>query len=222
MSKTPKDGLVRVNHSDNSSQVIIDTAQNQHITIKSTERQRTSLTPSFMQRKTTFLHNLTSPSGKAKYKRYAGAPIRYAGGKSLAVGLIVELMPNYVKRLVSPFLGGGSVEMACSIELELPVVAYDIFDILINYWKAQLEHPKELYQRLLKFEPTRAQFKEVKERLKKHWDGKQTLETLDLAAYFYFNHNTSYGPHFLGWPSSVYLQQERYRCKCQVVFPVLR
>jgi DNA adenine methylase len=32
----------------------------------------------------------------------------------------------------------------------------------------------------------------------------------DLAAIYYFNHNTSCGPNFLGSPSSVYLQKERY------------
>ena len=171
---------------------------------------RLSLT-SFAERKNAFLKSLTSPTGKTKYKRYNGAPIRYAGGKSLAVGFIVELLPDKLERLISPFLGGGSVEVACAVELNLPVVAYDIFDILMNYWHIQLSAPEELYHRLLQFEPDRKEFKIVKERLKKHWDGKELLNDLDLAAYFYFNHNTSYGPHFLGWPSSVYLQQKRYQ-----------
>ncbi len=171
---------------------------------------RLSLT-SFAERKNAFLNSLTSPTGKTKYKRYNGAPIRYAGGKSLAVGFIVELLPDKLERLISPFLGGGSVEVACAVELNLPVVAYDIFDILMNYWHIQLSVPEELYHRLLQFEPDRKEFKIVKERLKKHWDGKELLNDLDLAAYFYFNHNTSYGPHFLGWPSSVYLQQKRYQ-----------
>lgn len=42
------------------------------------------------RRKKDFLNKLISPSGKTKYKRYMGAPIRYAGGKSLAVGLVIE------------------------------------------------------------------------------------------------------------------------------------
>jgi len=163
------------------------------------------------ERKPSFLHSLASPNGKRKYKRYAGAPIRYAGGKSLAVGLVVELIPDNVKRIVSPFLGGGSVEVAYAVELSLPVIAYDIFDILISFWKAQLHNPEALYQKLLKFEPSKMGFKQVKERLKQHWTGEAPLDELDLAAYFYFNHNTSYGPHFLGWPSSVYLQQQRYQ-----------
>lgn len=165
----------------------------------------------FVDRKTSFLRALASPSGKIKYKRYMASPLRYAGGKSLAVGLIAELIPNNVKKVVSPFLGGGSVEIACAIELGLPVVGYDIFDILVNYWKVQLEKSDILYKKLSAFQPTREEFKDVKDRLKKHWKGEKKLGKYDLAAYYYFNHNTSYGPHFLGWPSSVYLQEERYK-----------
>lgn len=177
-----------------------------------------SISPSsFSERKATFLRNLASSSSKTKYKRYTGSPLRYAGGKSLAVGLIVELIPDSVERLVSPFLGGGSVEVACSVELGLPVIASDIFNILIHYWKVQLNAPKELYNRLLKFEPNKQEFKAVKDRMKKHWNGEEVLDGVELAAYFYFNHNTSYGPHFLGWPSSVYLQQERYHTMIEKV-----
>jgi hypothetical protein len=68
--------------------------------------QGTLIAPSFVERKNSLLRSLASPTGKTKYKRYVGAPIRYAGGKSLAVGLIVELMPDNVERVVSPFLGG--------------------------------------------------------------------------------------------------------------------
>lgn len=164
------------------------------------------------ERKSVFLHNLLSPSNKSKYKRYSGAPIRYAGGKSLAVGLIIELIPDSIKRIISPFLGGGSVEVACALELGIPVIAYDIFDVLITYWKVQLSEPRVLYERLLKFSPTVEEFRVVKERLKKHWLKELPLENdLEIAAYFYFNHNTSYGPHFLGWPSRVYLQPKRYK-----------
>ena len=47
--------------------------------------------------------------GKHKYKRYNGLPLRYAGGKSLGVGHIVENIPSNITTLVSPFFGGGSV-----------------------------------------------------------------------------------------------------------------
>jgi len=156
-----------------------------------------------------FLNQLIS-RGKLPYKRYLGSPMRYAGGKSLAVGFVVERLPDHIKRLVSPFLGGGSVEIACAVELGLPVVAYDIFDILCNYWQVQLQCPEALYRRLADFEPTRETFTAVKERLRQHWKEGQRLDRYDLAAYYYFNSNTSYGPHFLGWPSDVYLERKRY------------
>jgi len=59
---------------------------------------------SFLLKKSQFLNSLKSPSGKQKYKRYLnGTPLRYAGGKTLAVGYIVEHLPNDLKRIVSPF-----------------------------------------------------------------------------------------------------------------------
>ncbi len=161
--------------------------------------------------KRSFLDDLRSPSNPLRYKRYSKTPLRYAGGKSLGVGFVLEKIPASVKRVVSPFLGGGSVEIAIANELGLPVIGYDIFDILINFWKVQLKNPRALYKRLAGFEPTRAEFARVKARLKAHWKGEEKLNRFDLAAHYYFNHNTSYGPHFLGWPSSVYLQEERYR-----------
>jgi len=175
-------------------------------------RQKNILPITFAKRKQIFLDEYRSQTGKTKYKRFVGSPLRYAGGKSLAVGLIIERLPDNIKRLVSPFLGGGSVEIACSVKLGLPIIAYDIFDLLINYWEVQIKNSEELYKRLLKFNPNREEYKKIKTILKLHWDGKNKIKNkYDLAAIYYFNHNTSYGPHFLGSPSSVYLQKKRYQ-----------
>ncbi|MCY4010725.1 MAG: DNA adenine methylase, partial [Candidatus Saccharibacteria bacterium] len=67
-----------------------------------------------------FLTSITSP--KNKYKRVALSPIRYAGGKSLAVGHIIEHLPD-VKRVVSPFFGGGSIEIAMAQKLGIKIIA---------------------------------------------------------------------------------------------------
>lgn len=165
----------------------------------------------FQLKKEAFLETLKSPTGKTKYKRYLGTPLRYAGGKTLAVGLIVEMLPDNLKRIVSPFFGGGSFEIACAKELDLKVKGYDIFDLLVNYWQHQFAEPEAMQKYLKKYKPTRDGFLEVKERMKGQWKGTKLVKNkLELAALYYFNHNTSYGPHFLGWPSSVYLQQKRY------------
>lgn len=164
-----------------------------------------------IDRKRLFLEKYKSPTGKTKYKRCVNSTLRYAGGKSLAVGLIVELLPDNIEKIVSPFFGGGAVEIACAKELGLQVVGYDIFDILTNFWDVQINQPEELYKKLKKFEPTRSEFKKIKGIMKLHWDKEKIIKNkYDLAALYYFNHNTSYGPHFLGWPSDIYLQSERY------------
>lgn len=86
-----------------------------------------------IDKKKVFLEKLRSKTKPNSYKRYLGTPLRYAGGKTLAVGHVVNLLPNNIKRVVSPFLGGASVEIAIAKELNIEVIGYDIFDILINY-----------------------------------------------------------------------------------------
>ena len=149
--------------------------------------------------------------GRHKYRRYDGLPLRYAGGKSLAVGHVIEHLPDGLDSIVSPFFGGGSVEIACARELGLPVRGYDLFDILTNYWQVQLRQPVALADRLLRWQPDKATYAEVKARLKAQWKGEERItDALDLAAHYWFNHNLSYGPGFLGWMSSIYTNARRY------------
>ena len=159
-------------------------------------------------KKLTFLRLLRG--NKNKYKRYTGSPLRYAGGKSWAVGYIVEQIPPTIQRLVSPFVGGASVEIAVAKEIGIPVIAYDIFDILVNYWQIQITKPQEMYEILKQLKPNHQTYAQVKQELREHWIGKTKLEPVTLAAYYYFNHNLSYGPGFLGWLSSVYAKQDVY------------
>ncbi len=149
--------------------------------------------------------------GKHKYSRYNGLPLRYAGGKSLAVGHIVEYLPSNITSIVSPFFGGGSVEIACARELNIKVKGYDVFDILTNYWQVQIKQPIELYNYLCKWKPTKHKYQQVKGRLKAHWDKSNKIDDkISLAAHYWFNHNLSYGPGFLGWMSKIYEDQNRY------------
>lgn len=151
-------------------------------------------------------------TGKLPYRRYSGSPLRYAGGKSLAVGTIIERIPAGITRVVSPFFGGGSTEIAIANELGLKVVGYDIFEILTNFWQRVLQNPVRLVEELEKFEATPDCFKAAKEELRKHWKGEERIRSpYRLAAIYYFTHNTSYGPGFLAWPSSVYMREDRWQ-----------
>ena len=155
-----------------------------------------------------FLRNLKG--NKLKYKRYLGAPIKYAGGKSLAVGHIIKHIPNDIKKVVSPFLGGGSIEIAISNELGIPVIGYDIFEILINFWDQFINNKNELVENLKKIKPTKENYNKIKKDLKLYWLNKKEMERNELAWKYYFNHNLSYGPGFLGWMSSIYSNENKY------------
>ena len=165
-------------------------------------------------KKEAFLKTILSknyPKSMNKYKRVVVSPIRYAGGKSLAVGHVIELLPNNVKRVISPFFGGGSIEIAISKYLDLEVIGYDVFDILMNYWKFQIEQPELLYEKLNELKPDKETFEKIRLILRDHWDKKIELDTLTLAVYFFFNFNLSYGPGYMGWTSDIYLDESKYR-----------
>ncbi len=171
-------------------------------------------TPLTEEKKQDFLKTILSktyPKSMNKYKRVPSSTIRYAGGKSLAVGHIVELLPIGIKRVVSPFFGGGSIEISISKFLDLEVIGYDIFDIMMNFWRFQIEQPELLYEELKKLKPTKEQFEEIRKILTKVWKKEITLDPLTLAVYYVYNLNLSYGPGFMGWSSKIYLDENRYK-----------
>ena len=151
-------------------------------------------------------------------------PIRYAGGKSRAIKHITPYVTN-VNKIVSPFLGGGSLEVHWA-SLGKKVVGYDLFDVLVNFWNVLLNNKEELVEKLKEITPTSEEYSRIKEILMK-WDNTQemlkdwktdhykrdeviNLDNITAAAYYYFNHNTSYGPGYLGWGSSVYLTEKKW------------
>ncbi len=167
----------------------------------------------FSYKKNVFLEKIRSSNSnsKNKYKRVALSPIRYAGGKSLAVGHVLELVPDNIKRIVSPFFGGGSIEIAAAQELGLEVMGYDVFDILCNYWKHQIEKPEILHKELKKLKPNKTTFEKIRLILNDVWKKKVKLDPLKLAVYYVYNFNLSYGPGFMGWSSEIYLNEKRYK-----------
>jgi DNA adenine methylase len=151
-------------------------------------------------------------------------PIRYAGGKSRAIKIISPYLDNETK-IVSPFMGGGSLEVNWASK-GIEVIGYDLFDALVNFWNVLLNNNTELVNKLKTISPTPQEYTRIKEILMK-WENTQdmlkewktdhykrdeviTLDDVTAAAYYYFNHNTSYGPGYLGWGSSVYLKQEKW------------
>jgi DNA adenine methylase len=76
------------------------------------------------------------------------SPLRYPGGKSKAVKHLLGYLPAGLQEMCSPFLGGGSFELACAAR-GIKVYAYDNFYPLVNFWKCLLEDPAYIRNMLL-------------------------------------------------------------------------
>jgi DNA adenine methylase len=91
-------------------------------------------------------------------RKYPKSPLRYPGGKNKAVRDILAYIPKNITELCSPFLGGGSIELACT-KKGIKVFAYDIFSILVDFWEVLLESPDKLANEVQKFLPlTKTEF----------------------------------------------------------------
>lgn len=176
-----------------------------------------------------YLQTIKSPGG---FKRVSLSPLRYAGGKSNAIGLIFNSLPALKeKKIVSPFFGGGSFELAAA-SIGFEVIGYDVFGVLVNFWNQILTNPEALADKLATFVADKEHYTRNRHILLAYWEKvkppslnyvtRNPLELTDeekvmldndaiaQAAYYYYNMQLSYGPMFLGWPSSVYLKEDKY------------
>ena len=178
-----------------------------------------------------YLKSILNKNGT--YKRQCLSPLRYAGGKSKAIGLILSNLPYLKeKKIVSPFFGGGSVELCLSQELDIQVQGYDVFGLLVNFWNILINNKDEFINELKKFEITEEEFTYNRHLLLNYWDKikpddliyntkkkielkEEHLTLLDnspllQAVYYYYNMTLSYGPMFLGWPSSNEINKNKF------------
>jgi len=117
--------------------------------------------------------------------KYPKSPLRYPGGKARAVNQILRFIPDTESTLVSPFFGGGSIEIAAA-SLGLNVVGYDAFQPLVDFWVELLKNPKTLADLVETFFPlAKEKFYELQK--------KTFLDQLENAAVFYVLNRSSFG-----------------------------
>ena len=115
------------------------------------------------------------------------SPLRYPGGKSRAVKAIVALMPDNLTRLASPFLGGGSLEIALANK-GVRVHGYDAFKPLVLFWQAALGAPGRLADRVKEFYPLpKARFYDIQQSMR---EGR--ISDADMPALFFVMNRSSY------------------------------
>lgn len=115
-------------------------------------------------------------------KEYPRSPLRYPGGKSKAIKAIYPIIPNNEESLCSPFLGGASIELACTTKMK--VYGYDIFEPLIAFWHILMTKPNELITAVKRYFPklSSTQFYNLQKRYEKLTD-----EVERAAAFFVLN-----------------------------------
>ncbi len=118
--------------------------------------------------------------------KYPYSPLRYPGGKSRAVSSILPIIPQGTKELCSPFIGGASIELACTA-IGINVKGYDIFSPLVDFWQCLLDDPHKLASRVAKYFPLeRTQFYSLQKRYI------SLNSPLERAAVFYVLNRSSF------------------------------
>jgi DNA adenine methylase len=71
------------------------------------------------------------------------SPLRYPGGKARAAITLVDSFPKKISKLLSPFFGGGSVEIEAASR-GIKVYGADLFSPVAFFWQQILKNPSGL------------------------------------------------------------------------------
>lgn len=80
------------------------------------------------------------------------SPLRYPGGKTRGVEFITRFFPKNMDQLLSPFFGGGSIELAIACK-GTKVFGYDLFTPLVEFWQCLTTQPNDLAEEVEKYFP---------------------------------------------------------------------
>ncbi|MBT9148280.1 MAG: Modification methylase DpnIIA [Syntrophomonadaceae bacterium] len=118
-------------------------------------------------------------------KKFPRSPLRYPGGKNRAIKAIYAYIPPNETKLCSPFLGGASIELACTPKMQ--VYGYDVFSPLVDFWQALMDDPNLLADRVEHYYPlSRSNFYNLQKRY-------VNLENkIERAAAFYVLNRSSF------------------------------
>lgn len=140
------------------------------------------------------------------------SPLRYPGGKTRALTILGRYLAEHYpgrKTLLSPFVGGGSFELACASN-GFQVYANDLFVPLYTFWRVLKQDPNGLHAAVLKQLPV------SKEAFLQHRNSKLEYEDSNevAAAYFVVNRSSFSGATFCGGFSS---EAAEKRCNTRAV-----
>ena len=116
--------------------------------------------------------------------------LRYPGGKTRAIPIILpHLEKQEATTLISPFFGGGSVEIAwASKSISRNVKGSDLYLPLATFWQKTLQAPQLVAQSVEKEHPiSKERFNAIKEHIQNN-----DVDEDELAAFFYVINRSSF------------------------------
>lgn len=141
-------------------------------------------------------------------KNYPKSPLGYAGGKSRAVKIIYPFIPLTETKLCSPFLGGASIELACTTKAQ--VYGYDIFNPLVDFWQCLLSTQNLLVKRVESYYPlTKAQFYKLQR------DYVTEDDKIERAAIYYVLNRSSFSGTTLSGDMLRTFQVKNFTVNCE-------
>ena len=114
------------------------------------------------------------------------SPLRYPGGKTRGVEIITSYFPKDVHTMLSPFFGGGSVELFMAAK-GIQVIGFDVFLPLVEFWQCLQADAKKLAAAVKSFYPLpKEKFYEL-QHAQMHFETK-----LERAAVYYVLNRSSF------------------------------
>lgn len=133
------------------------------------------------------------------------SPLRYPGGESRAVNQLLPFFPAKPGTLVSPFFGGGSVELALAAR-GWRVLGFDLFAPLVDFWQQVLTDPQRLADEVTKHHPlSPEEFRRLQA------EGDRLSTQLERAAAFYVLNRASFSGST--WSGGMSPRHERFNPK---------
>ena len=114
------------------------------------------------------------------------SPLRYPGGKRWLFNTLLPLIPDGTKEMVSPFFGGGAVELNMAAR-GVKVYGYDICPHLVNFWQYWIENPSDFDSKAKHILMTYTEDMIRKAKVKKDFEGE------DGAHLYYACNRVSFG-----------------------------
>ena len=123
------------------------------------------------------------------------SPLAYPGGKKRLWPHFQTYLPSNVKEIISPFVGGGAIELKCT-QQNIRVYASDKIEPLINFWDMLVKDANLLVTKTLEVYPLTDEERLFHHRSKLRKDGKnrngKPYTNLERAAIFWCMNKQSF------------------------------